>query len=392
MTRPIQEIAILGGGLAGLSLAVELIRANAQARITVVDPRREYTDDRTWCFWDVMDHPYRNAVSHRWRQWRITTRAGVTDATCSRYPYCRLPAAGFYEAALGQLDDAANVTLAIGERVDSVADRDAAVHINTDARTIQADLAFDARPPEPTDWPSNGHPFLWQTFTGWRVRTDEPVWSTDAVDLMDFRDRPSSDAIGFVYILPLTAHEALVESTAFVPTDHPTRPDHDAHLRRVLGERLASRNYAVTARESGRIPMTSAPPPRSQTKRVVPIGTRAGAPRPSSGYAFLPIQRHSQRLARQLAAGEYPSAALRSAATRWLDGVFLRRLARDPESAPTLFQTLFARVPADRLVRFLTETGTWDDHLNVMSALPIGRFAAEALVGPWRALPRAHQC
>ncbi len=389
MTPCPRRIAILGGGLAGLSLAAELVRADVAASITIVDPRQAYSDDRTWCFWDVMDHPYRQAVSHRWYQWRVATDAGETCIACNRYPYSRLPGAAFYETALAILNEASNVVLALGERVQSVAEDGPALRINTDARAIAADLAFDARPPAPQDWATAGHPFLWQTFTGWRVQTDAPSWQPDAVDLMDFRDRPSPNAIGFAYILALSDHEALVESTAFVPSDAPTEPDHDAHLRRVLAARLGSRDHQVTARESGRIPMTTAPQSPPEQPGIIPIGTRAGAPRPSSGYAFLPIQRHSQCLAQQLAAGRYPSATVRSRVTRWLDGVFLRRLTREPEAAPALFQTLFERVPAERLVRFLTETGTARDHLAVMAALPVTRFATEALVGPWRRLPQA---
>jgi lycopene beta-cyclase len=104
----------------------------------------------------------------------------------------------------------------------------------------------------------------------------------------------------------------------------------------------------------------------------VPIGTRAGAPRPSTGYAFLPIQRHGARIAAAVARGQSPSVPMRGAATTWLDGVFLRRLLADPAGAPDLFLRLFRRVPADRLVRFLSETGTPADVLAAVAALPAG--------------------
>jgi len=383
-----REIAILGGGLAGLSLAVELVRARVGARITIVDPRQAYEDDRTWCFWDVIDHPYRAAASHCWNQLRVTTDAGVTHVRCSRYPYCRLSGHAFYETAVSYLQDADNVVLALGRRVDSVTRHGSSLLISTDMGAIHADLAFDGRPPTSTDWSMTKGPVFWQTFTGWRVHTDDPVWSTEAVELMDFRDRPCPHAIGFAYILPLTRHEALVESTAFMPSTGTATPDHEAHLQRILRAEIDDRNYEVTACENGRIPMADKPPPRHEHGWVVPIGTRAGAPRPSSGYAFLPIQRHSQRLAKQLAAGRSPGARMRHRTIRWLDGIFLRQLRRDPRRAPALFQELFERVPAERLVRFLTETGSLRDHRAVMAAMPVTRFAGEALLGAWRPLPR----
>jgi len=66
-----------------------------------------------------------------------------------------------------------------------------------------------------------------------------------------------------------------------------------------------------------------------------------------------------------------------------LDRVFLSYLARRPDEAPDLFARLFERVPAEALVRFLSESGTIADDLRVMAALPIAPFAREALCAGW---------
>jgi lycopene beta-cyclase len=130
----------------------------------------------------------------------------------------------------------------------------------------------------------------------------------------------------------------------------------------------------------------------SSAPGVIPIGTRAGAPRGSTGYAFLPIQRHSRALADRLARGDPGPAAMRGRLTDWLDRVFLARLVARPDAAPADFGRLFARVPADRLVRFLMETGGPLDHLRVMAALPTGAFlyhaAAVSLPPALRRKPR----
>jgi lycopene beta-cyclase len=389
MNRPI-SIAIVGGGLAGLSLAVALVRQRLSARITIIDPRTTYEDDRTWCFWDVLDHPFREAVSHRWQRWRITTEAGEVVASSQRYDYCRLPAAAFYERAMGLLEPADNVLVALGNNVTSLTSEGSTVLIGTDAGPMTADIAFDARPPTAAEWPAGKHPFLWQGFEGWRVRTQERLWDPATVDLMNFSQWRDEASIGFLYTLPLAPTEALVESTMFAPPGHPAA-EHAGHIERALAAHVGTASYTVAARETGRIPMTTAPPPASDSARIVPIGTRAGAPRPSSGYAFLPIQRHAQRLAAQLAADQYPDAPLRGRTTKWLDGVFLRQLQRQPHNAPALFQRLFERVPAERLVRFLTETGSLRDHLAVMASLPLSDFAGEAIIGPWRTLPQGER-
>jgi len=56
---------ILGAGCAGLGLAVALTRAGVSDPILLVDRRRDFPDDRTWCFWDTGDVPFAEPASHR---------------------------------------------------------------------------------------------------------------------------------------------------------------------------------------------------------------------------------------------------------------------------------------------------------------------------------------
>ena len=381
------DIAILGGGLAGLSLAVQLRRAGVRDAIAIVEPRTAYEDDRTWCFWATAAHPFADAVAERWPACRVIAPDGTVAHAASRYPYCRLPARAVYDRALAELADAPGVTLHQGTQAASVCVQEKYYEIETNRGRLCAGRVFDGRPPAPGTWPLGRHPFLWQDFVGWRVCTARDVFDPAAVDLMDFRtagEVSKAAALRFLYVLPLSAREALVETTAF--TTAPLAPaDHEAHLRAALAARLggllgeAGAAYEIISREAGRIPMTTAPPPAPAAPGVVPIGTRAGAPRPSTGYAFLAIQDHARRLAAVTAKGRARPLPVRGAGARWLDRVFLTRLIADPAAAPWLFHRLFARVPPDRLVRFLSECGTPRDHLAVMAALPPGPFAATAL-------------
>ncbi len=379
MTEQPRRIAILGGGLAGLSLAVALRDQGVRAHVRIFEPRQSYADDRTWCFWDVIDHPFRDCIAERWPAWRVETAQGAVETGSRCHPYCRLPSGAFYAAACERIDAARNIELRAGARVERVAPEAGALRIDTDDGTHRADLVFDARPPASDALDTSAHPFLWQDFLGWHVRAAHEAFDPAVVDLMDFRDTPETGVIRFHYVLPLDRREALVEATAFAPVERGAPDPHEPRLRAALDRRLGAGRWEVRGAERGRIPMTTAPMPPTGHPAIVPIGTRAGAPRPSSGYAFLPIQRHSQALASQVARGEPPSAAVRGNAVRWLDQIFLARLIAAPEQAPALFHALFAGVAADRLVRFLAEAGTLADHLAVMSSLPTGPFVREAL-------------
>lgn len=382
-------IVIAGGGLAGLSLAVQLVQRDVTRPITILEPRNTYTDDRTWCFWKTDPHPFEASVTQQWSRWRIATERGTLTRESARYPYCRLPSGAFYTAAVETLNHAPNVTLRRGTRVRDIwheAGGDLAV-VTEDREVFRAGLVFDGRPPAPGSWPLRDHPFLWQDFLGWRVEGRPGTFAPETVDLMDFRHGPD-EALRFLYILPFNDREALVETTAF--TQRP--PGHSEHRRQLtaaLDERVGH-PVAITASEQGRIPMTSAPPPPSPLANLIPIGTRAGAPRPSTGYAFLAIQRHTAALARAVAEGRPGPLPVRAGWVRWLDRVFLTRLLANPAQAPDLFHQMFAGVDSERMVRFLSEHGGPRDHLAVMAALPTMPFLSAAWVArPGLRAPRA---
>jgi lycopene beta-cyclase len=184
-----------------------------------------------------------------------------------------------------------------------------------------------------------------------------------------------------MYVLPLSATEALVEDTYFSHQPHPVEVYVEA-IKTFLGERHGVTQFDTAYSEHGVIPMTTAEPstPATPSPRIYALGLRGGLAKPSTGYAFLAIQRHAAELARRLSLSDLPPPPRpRSRRAHWLDGVFLSHLERFPEHAPDLFATLFERAPVDALVRFLSERSSIADDLSVMAALPARPFVREAL-------------
>ena len=364
-----REIAVLGGGLAGLSLVLQLLERGVTARITIVEPRPSYTDDRTWCFWDTEDHPFRHLIADRWFSWQVHDRTTRHDCGDGTYAYARLSSGDVYAYALDRIARAPNVRLWSGTRVQTLTGR----RVHTDAGTLEADLVYDGRPPRLPETAAG--PRLLQQFVGRRIRADRDIFDPATCTLMDFQ-LPQDDGIAFLYVLPHSPREALVEATVFAGQRIPA-----GRLDGMLDDALAARIDAAVetlGEERGAIPMVPNLGEASPAPGVIPIGTRAGAPRGSTGYAFLPIQRHSRALADRVARGDPGPVAMRGRLTDWLDRVFLARLLARPDAAPADFGRLFARVPAPRLVRFLMERGGAIDHLRVMAALPTGAFLRHA--------------
>ncbi len=378
------DVIVVGAGLSGLSVTVALLDAGlpADARVLLVDPRTTLDGhDRTWCFFDVAPHPFADAVAHRWPRWHV--RHGGRDLALASpgLTYCHIPGARFYERALARLDAAGpRVALRLGVPATHLDDLGDHVVVHTPEGPLRARLALDSRPPALPARPPSEHVRLLQHFRGRVVRADTAAFDPGLATLMDF-DVDASHGIHFVYALPFDARTALVESTFFTPSLLPE----DVYERAIdawLAARKPGHAFETVSREHGVIPMTTEPFDAWPRPRIVRIGTAGGHAKPSTGYAFLAVQRFARAFApRVLRAlrdgGPATPPEVRSARTTALDTVFLSYLARRPARAPQNFFHLFERVPPDVLVRFLSDAASLSDDLRVMSAGDLPRLSLE---------------
>ncbi len=374
--RTYYDYAILGGGCAGLSLAAALARRGlGDRRVVVIEPRRAYRRDRTWCFWDVADHPYGGTVSATWKRWTVARPGRSTRCGDGAYRYRQIHADHFYGAALQRIRACPNIDLRLGETVTALRDRDGGVDVEGPApEGLRAGAVLDSRPP-----PRRAG--LLQHFRGWRLRLPEPVLDPGCVTLMDFRV-PQDRGIHFVYLLPTAPDEALVEPTVVSPHPWPAAA-YEATLRAYVEARLGIRRFEILEEEAGVIPMTGALPPRRPSPRIYAIGTAGGLVKPSTGYAFLAIQRFSEAMADRLVADPLPEPPpLRPAWAAALDRIFLAVLQRRPECGPEVFCRLLERARTDAAVRFLSDTGDLRDAAEAIGAMPTGVFTRQALGRP----------
>ncbi len=369
------DVLILGGGCAGLSLATALAKQAPHLRVHILESRQSYRRDRTWCFWNTEPHLFTAGVSHRWDAWRVRHAGSEVRQRSNRYTYEYLAADQFYRLATDTVRNAGHV-LSMGVHACAIRSKDNHVEADTDAGLLSARWVFDSRPRDS----SVSKPVLIQRFLGWHISTTEPCFDPSVVELMDFQPHEVSGRTVFFYVLPFSATEALVEATFL---DDPALPQPEAELvlRRFLG-RMPTGGYQVLYTETGALPMGEQKPERSKEpqSRVVEIGTRGGRVKPSSGYAFLRIQRQSTALAKALAAGSSLPSRFESPLYSVLDSVFLRALQLDSARAPVYFLALFRRIPPDILVRFLSETAGLTESLRVMQALPKLDFLQAALL------------
>ncbi|MET9010305.1 lycopene cyclase family protein [Streptomyces olivaceoviridis] len=389
---PEADVAVVGAGAAGLSLAHRLAESVPGLRtpsVVLVDapPGPLRPPPRTWCYWTAEPGRFDAAVRAEWQRLRVRPRTGAPvegNITPLRY---RMIRSDDFERVVSR-DLARSPTVRrLEATVEAVEDVPGGAHVHlrdpdNRTRVLSARWVFDSRPPG--SLPA-ARTTLLQHFHGWFVRTARPAFDPAVVELMDFRTPQPAHGLSFGYVLPTGPCEALVEYTEF--SAHPLTPDrYEAAVRHYADDILQLGERQVLAGETGVIPMTDAPVPRQTGASVFRIGAAGGATRPATGYTFAGLQRQTEAVADALRRGRRPAPpAAHPMRSRLMDAVLLRALDSG-RAGPELFCRLFARVPMARLLRFLDgDTRPYED-LSIGLRTPVGPMLRSALELP--RLPR----
>ncbi len=369
---PDYDIIIIGAGAAGLSLAAELVESSWYDRkILLIDPDLKEKNDRTWCFWSKDGAGVQPIAYRMWDQLAFHHPGYTAIFDLTPYRYWMLRGIDFYESTRQKLARYSNVTWKQA-RVSRVQDQPhfATVQVGNDHLT--AEWVFDSRPPELEIDPKKYH-YLKQHFKGWVVSSEEEVFSPGAPTLFDFRT-PQFKQMRFFYVLPFDAKTALVEYTLF-SADLLKEEEYDAALRVYLQDVLKVESFQVMEEERGVIPMSDQPLPRRLGRHVMAIGTRGGRVKPSSGYAFLRIQKDSKAITHSL---ETIGSPFYSEQKVWrypiFDRIMLQVMYRSGDQMATIFTRLFQRNTIERIFRFLDEEGSFWQDLRLISSLPWAPF------------------
>ncbi len=372
------DLVVLGGGCAGLSLAMRLAEQPGRCRrVTVLESRSVYANDRSWCFWRLGPHRHDSLVTRSWSRVAVRSASRAVQVDCARTPYQLLESGEFYNHARRTFESSEVVRLELGVTV-SAPPRPVpgGWRIETSAGGLSAAQVIDTRPQRA---PRRGDSTLWQSFLGQELVCDRPVFDPSRVELMDFAN-DSPGAVAFTYVLPLSSDRALVETTLFDP--EPRGPADLARRQQQAVQRLCGdAQIQVVRTEAGILPMGMTCPAKALGPGHLQAGLMSGAARPATGYAFQRIQRWADRCSEALRRGQSarahePDPLL----TGLMDRLFLDVLRTHPERGPELFTRLFERTATPRIVRFLSDRATLMDRVAVAASLPTGLFLRQLIL------------
>lgn len=373
------DYIITGAGAAGLSLLVHLIKSGkfTDKKILLLEKSPKVNNDRTWCFWETEPGMFEDIVYKRWEKlwfYGNGTHAELNDI--SPYQYKLIRGIDYYNYSFELINASPNIIVKYGSVEDIVSDN-TGTYVIFDGEKIYTRYIFNSIIFKPPILKKKEY-YLLQHFKGWTIKTTEPVFDPGEAILMDFRVGQDKGTT-FVYVMPFSATEALVEYTLF-SDKLLSSEDYDEGLKRYINEYLFTDEYEVIAEEFGVIPMTNHHFPK-RIKNIINIGTAGGNTKASSGYTFKFIQKNSEQITGALIKTGKPFVNRSFIKKRFdlYDATLLNVLHHDKLSGSDIFANIMEHNTMSQVFKFLDNETSLIEELHLIRHLPKRIFTAAAL-------------
>lgn len=361
------NIIIVGGGCAGMQLINALLKLSKEQTgdILLIENSLKQSH-KSWCFWTNEPSEYDFLVSKRWDELKFISP--TSDLTKDILPFCYnyINSDHFYDYHNDLIAKTLRVRVVNDEFIRFESENNG-IRVITNNRTYQANHVYNSVPDFSAVNLNTIH--LWQHFKGWFIKTDNPVFRTNQATIMDF-NIPQDGASHFMYVLPFSDTEALVEFTSFSVVDSYTEDYYNSYLKNYISEKINA-NYEILRIEDGKIPMTNMYFPATNDRGVINIGSAAGAVKPSTGYAFNRISKHTKYLIKCFLNGNKKVKSLPGSNRFYFyDSLLLQIIQKQPEKVSKIMNQLFTRNSFRNILNFLDENSNVLDEISLFSTLP----------------------
>ena len=377
------DYIIVGGGASGLQLADALGSDPyfSDKRITLIERQPAKGNDRTWCFWEAGPGKFDPLLTKSWDHIRFRGPEFEQRLPLDPYRYKMLRSEAFYREYHRRIAQYPNIEVR-HEEVYAIETGEPRALVKTASGAYMADIVFSSVTFEPLEMLMKPFPVLQQHFVGWFVRTKEPVFDSEAPTFMDF-SIPQKGNTRFMYVLPKSPKEALVEYTLFSGSLLETS-EYEAALEDYLVQDLGSPTYEILEKERGSIPMTVNDFTAADRANLIHIGVAGGWAKPSTGYTFWNTSQKVPRLVEALKTGKSLKMAVKNKFW-YYDRLMLDVLARENAEGSRIFSMLFRHLSPELIFRFLHEQTNLAEDFKIINSCPKAMFIRAF----WKALIRS---
>ncbi len=346
------QYIIIGAGCAGLQLAKALLQlSDTVVQSILLIEASETHIEKSWCFWYEKNHPYRHLVKKEWDAVEFVSDNYATIQNISPKSYQFINSLDFYNDCIASFttDDRIEILYASVLAIEQLK----LPAIITNNGTFTCDAVFFTNPKLVfNNYPK---PNIWQHFVGWMIETDKETFDDTVATMMDF-SIDNTKLISFVYVLPFSTSKALIECTIFSECVQET-----SHYEHILSNYISekfTKNYRITSKEFGKIPMQLPPTNSTLPNNIVPIGTAAGCIKASTGYSFIRTMLHTNEIITAITNNQLaPKRQVKQRFT-FYDALFLNIISSEPYKMKHIFYKLFKHNNLARVLLFLDEQTT----------------------------------
>ncbi|MCC9072301.1 lycopene cyclase [Flavobacterium sp. F-65] len=364
-----------GTGLSAMMTVYKMIKSGkfTEKAILLIDEDTKKTNDRTWCFWQKEQSIWENVISKKWDLALFANEDFKRDLDLSPYQYNQIRSSDFYNFVFESIKKQANITF-LHDKVTDINELDTHVFIATSTNTFTCSQLFNSIYNKALIENQQQYPVLQQHFIGWFIKSKQHILNSEKVTFMDF----SVDQKGntrFMYVLPTSKNEALIEYTLFSHTLL-EKQEYESEIKNYI-KNLGIQDYEIIEKEQGSIPMTCYPFWKRNTKRVLNIGTAGGWTKASTGYTFKKSDKNSTQLVSFLeiqnnkASIAIDMTSFHKKNKFWFyDLLLLDILDRNNELGSRIFSDMFQKGNPSLIFKFLDEETNFTEDVKVILKCP----------------------
>ncbi|MFI8603583.1 lycopene cyclase family protein [Cellulophaga baltica] len=362
------DYIIIGAGAAGLLLADAMSKDSffSKKTILLIDKNAKQTNDRTWCFWEKGEGDFDDILHKKWSSIQFAGQQIDQKYPIAPYEYKMIQGIDFYTSILKKLEAHSNITF-VNEEVVSVSNSPEENLVKTTNKIFIGKSVFNSIFDPQESLQQKKYPVLQQHFIGWFIKTEQPVFNPKVATFMDF-SIPQKGNTRFMYVLPTTENEALIEYTLF--SEHLLEEqEYEEAIQAYVTQKLGIENYEIIEKERGSIPMTCYSFRQKNTANLLYIGTAGGWTKASTGYTFKSTQKKAGQLIQHLK-DQKPLQNFGKRDKFWFyDLLLLDILYRRNDLGQSIFEALFKNRKPQLIFKFLDEETSLLEDVKFISAL-----------------------
>lgn len=371
------DFIINGGGAAGLSLAMYM-NDNVffkDKKILIIEANTKNKNDKTFCFWTNKQSFFEAIIHKKWKKIDFLHQNFQKKIDLEDYVYNMIRSIDFYQYCQKTLKQNKNITFIDAFSIDWNSTTSGG-YVQTNQGIFEGQWIFnsiiDQKNNEQNNQKKQYHYYL-QHFKGWTIQTEKDIFDEDSATFMDFRVAQRKGEACFMYLLPTSKKESLVEYTIF-GTKILTQEEYETELKNYMTTYLGlnQNQYQIKEVEYGVIPMFDEPFVEKQSSFVMNIGAAGGATKASTGFTFHNIQKQSEKIVQNLIEFSTPFGKKNTFQKRFnlYDSMLLEVMQNQTLQGADIFQMMFEKHKVSKIFRFLDNESNFLEELQIMASVP----------------------